>query len=225
MPERIQAGEQTVERDHERQVADAVHDERLVAGGRVRLHLVPEADQRERAQPDAFPADEHQPHVVAQHQHQHREGEQVEPSEEAPVAVVVVHVAGRVDVDQAADAGDYQRHDHRQRIEPERDVEIQSADVEPLPQVVEHEAVFRRQPEHPEKRAHREEERQDDDAASDETDRALAEGLLQPRAGKKIDRRADQRQQHDQSDEGNRNRMIHLSAIHAASRSHRRRSS
>jgi len=83
-------------------------------------------------------------------------------------------------VDESADAGDYQRHDHRQRIEPERDVEIQSADVEPLPEVVEHEAIFRRQSDHSEKCASRQQESQDDNATSNEADRALAECLLQP---------------------------------------------
>ncbi|MGA3231143.1 MAG: hypothetical protein ABSD51_14460, partial [Candidatus Binatus sp.] len=50
--------------------------------------------------------------------------------------------------------------------------------------------------------------------ASNQTDRALAERLLEPRARNEIDRRAKQRQRHDQSDERNRNRMIHrLAAV------------
>ena len=56
--------------------------------------LVPEADQRVRAEADAFPADEHQQQVVAQHQRQHREREQVQVGEEAPVRRLLVHVAG-----------------------------------------------------------------------------------------------------------------------------------
>ena len=149
MPDRIEAPEQRVESDDERPVADAIDDECLVAGGGVRKNLVPEADQRERAEPDALPSDEHQQQVVAEHQDEHREGEQVEPSEEAPVRLVVVHVAGRVDVDEAADAGDDQRHDHRERVEPERDIDVDAADVEPWPHAIEHEAAQVRKREHP----------------------------------------------------------------------------
>ncbi len=65
--------------------------------------------------------------------------------EEAPERLVVVHVAGRVDVDEAADAGDDQRHDHRKRVEPPCDIDVDAADREPRPHAVEHEAAFVRQ--------------------------------------------------------------------------------
>ena len=56
----------------------------LLPAVRVGQLLVPEADQRVGAEADAFPADEHQQQVVAQHQRQHREGEEVQVGEEAP---------------------------------------------------------------------------------------------------------------------------------------------
>ena len=83
----------------------------LPAAGLLRV-LEPEADQQVRGQADALPADEQHQQRAAEHQQQHEEQEQVQVGEEARVALVVVHVAGRVDVDQRADAGDDQRH-HR----------------------------------------------------------------------------------------------------------------
>ena len=117
--------------EHEAPVADAVGDERLLAGVRRALLLVPVADQQIRAQADPFPADEHHQEVVAQDQHQHEEAEQVEIAEEARHAGprLVGDVGGRVDVDQRADAGDDQQHHPRQRIEPESPRHLQAADA------------------------------------------------------------------------------------------------
>ncbi len=209
MAGRAERGEQAVERDHEGPIADPVDDERLVAGGGVADDLVPEADQRERAEADALPSHEQQPQIVAQHQQEHREGEQVEPAEEAPVRIIVVHVAGRVDVDQAADAGDDQRHQHRERIEPERDIDIEPADMNPAPEIVEHEAILGRQRQHHHEGAERDQKGEHDHAASDHGDRTLAESLLQPGAGEKVDRRAERGQQHYPADEGDADRMVH----------------
>ena len=55
--------------------------------------------------------------AVAEDEQQHREDEQVEVGEEAPVGRLVGHVAGRVDVDERADDGDDEDHDRRERIE------------------------------------------------------------------------------------------------------------
>ena len=109
-------------------VADAVDDERLLAGVGRRLLLEPEADQQVRAEADAFPADEHHQEVRAEHEHEHERGEQVQIREVARELAVglVVHVGGRVDVDQRADAGDDQDHHRRQRIEPEREARRRS---------------------------------------------------------------------------------------------------
>ena len=67
------------DRDGQADVADPVHEERLLAGGgRGRAVLVPEADQQVRRETDALPADVEHHEVVAEHQQQHRRDEQVE---------------------------------------------------------------------------------------------------------------------------------------------------
>ncbi len=67
---------------------------------------VPEADQRVGGEADEGPADDQQDEVAGEDQQQHREDEEVEVAEEAVVALVGVHVAERVEVDQGRDAGD-----------------------------------------------------------------------------------------------------------------------
>ena len=47
---------------------------------------------------------------------------------------VAVHVPDRVQVDQRADAGDEQRHRHRQRVDQEADVDLEPAGRQPLEQ-------------------------------------------------------------------------------------------
>ncbi len=133
-------------RQQEAEIADAVGDHGLLGGVRVgpgrppeRIHLVPEADQQERAQAHAFPADEqHQVRVAADQDHHHGD-EQVHEDEEAAVAAhvvleahVLVHVADGVDVDERAHAGDDQHHRHRERIHPEVPGDVQRADVDPV---------------------------------------------------------------------------------------------
>ena len=71
----------------------------------------PEPDQQVRAEPDPLPAEEHDQEVLGQHQHQHRGHEQVEPGEEGLAPLVVLHVADRVQVDEAGDAGHDQGHE------------------------------------------------------------------------------------------------------------------
>ena len=104
-------------RQRKSEVADAVHDERLVARvGRALLHEV-EADQQVTAQAHAFPADEQQQIIRRQHQGEHEEHEQVQIREEAVVAFFVRHVADGVNVNQRADAGDDHQHDHGQLVD------------------------------------------------------------------------------------------------------------
>ena len=57
-------------------VADAVGEERLERGVGVRLLLPPVADERERAEADQLPADDHLQRVLGQDEEQHRRGEQ-----------------------------------------------------------------------------------------------------------------------------------------------------
>ena len=92
--------EEAEDAEREAEVADAVDDEGLDGGGVGRRARVPEADQQVGGEADAFPAEEQLQEVVARHQHQHGEGEQREIGEEARAAVVVVHVADGVDVDE-----------------------------------------------------------------------------------------------------------------------------
>ena len=63
---------------------------------------------------------------MGQDQQQHREDEEVHVAEEAgePGVVLVGHVSDRVPVNEGADAGDDQRHDHRQRVEVEVDGDL-----------------------------------------------------------------------------------------------------
>ena len=90
----------------------------FLPASRRRLLLEPEADQQIRAEPDAFPADEHHQEVAAEHEHQHERREQVQVREVAGERRrSVLHVADRVDVDQQADAGHDQHHHRRQGIE------------------------------------------------------------------------------------------------------------
>jgi hypothetical protein len=107
----------------EAEVSDPVDDERLAAAVGVEAIAVPEADEKVGTQAHTLPAHEHEQEVVGQNQHQHREGEQVQVAEEAlesaVLAVVVVHVADRIDVDERAHAGHDQDHHRRDRVQGE----------------------------------------------------------------------------------------------------------
>ena len=97
-----------------------------------------EADQQIAAKANAFPAEEQDQQVVAQHQHQHGEHKQVHVGEEAAVAarllVILPHVAGGVDVNEEANAGDDAHHHQRQRIQIKHDGRLEAADGHPRPQ-------------------------------------------------------------------------------------------
>ena len=130
----VQRAERLEEHEHSQQesrVADAVGDERLLAGARLVGVLEPEADQQIGREPHAFPSDEEDEQRFAEHQHQHEEQEQVQVGEVARVTRIVLHVPDRIDVDQRADAGDDQRHDSGQAVEVERDLERSPADDRP----------------------------------------------------------------------------------------------
>ena len=97
--------------EDEAEVADAIDDERFLSGVGGKVLVVVEPDQKIRAETDAFPPDEHDDVVRAEHQHQHHEHEEVQIREEARVAGLVRHVADGVDVNQEPDP----RHDHQHR--------------------------------------------------------------------------------------------------------------
>ena len=107
--DRAELAEDHEDADRHADVADGVHDERLLGGGDRARPLVPEADQQVRRQADHAPADQQHDEVRRQHQDQHREHEQVQVGEVAALLHVAVHVPDRVDVDQEADA----RHDEQ----------------------------------------------------------------------------------------------------------------
>ena len=109
--------------EDEAEVADAVDDERFLAGVGGEVLVVVEADQQVRAEPDSFPSDEHHHVVRSEHEQQHHEHEEIEVGEEARVALLVRHVAGGVDVDQEADPRDDQQHRAGERIDAEREVD------------------------------------------------------------------------------------------------------
>ena len=100
-------------RNQESKIANPIDDECFLTGRRRRVFCEPEADQQVRRQAHALPADEHDQIVLRQHQRQHEEHEQVHVRHEAVVTVVFPHVADRVDVNEEADAGDYEQHDER----------------------------------------------------------------------------------------------------------------
>ena len=201
--QRLHAGalgrvEQQEHAEEEGEVTDAIDDERLAAGGRVLVLLEPEADQQERAQADALPADEHDGHVRGEDEDQHRSHEQIQVAEVRRVARLVAHVARRVDVDQRADERDDQDHHRRQRIEPERERDLEVRDLDPgvdvllergaeriiLPVLVEQRAEHQ-----PQRQPAGGNHRRDRDRLDRAARQLAAEG--------QVDRRADQRQQRD----------------------------
>ena len=122
--ERAEEGEDAEDPEDEAEVADAVDDERLLAGVGRELLLVVVPDQQVRAQAHAFPPDEEHEEVAAEHEDEHREHEEVQVREEAPVALLVPHVARGVDVDEETHERDEQQHQGRQRIDPQRHVHV-----------------------------------------------------------------------------------------------------
>ncbi len=140
--------EQQEDPEQEAEVADAVDDEGLHPAVGIPAVAVPEADQQIRAEPHAFPAEEEHQQVVAEDEQQHRAQEQVQVREEAleaaVVAVVVVHVADRVDVDQRADARDDQAHDRRERIERETHLGGNATRADPGEDLVDQHAALAR---------------------------------------------------------------------------------
>src|SRR5579863_9833021 len=85
-------------RQRESEIADAVHDERLVAGVGGEFFQEVKSDQQVTAQAHSLPADEQKQVIRSKHQHQHEKHEQVEVGEEAVITAFVRHVADRVDM-------------------------------------------------------------------------------------------------------------------------------
>jgi len=101
---------------HEAEVADAIHQERLAGRRRGAGPAKPEADQQVAAQAHAFPKYEQDQKVAGQHQHGHRKHEQRHLGEKPRITRVPAHVAGRIDRHQQADQRDHGQHDGAHRI-------------------------------------------------------------------------------------------------------------
>jgi len=195
----LQRAQRAVEQEHAEQetgVADTVDDKGLLAGARVGGVVEPEADQQVTRQPHAFPAHEQHQQRTPQHQQQHEEEEEVEVGEEAPEALVVGHIAHRIDVDDRADAGDDERHHGGEAVEVEGDLELAVADEGPA---IGHfddrrkAAGLQRQ-----QRLHREREGQQRQPAADDGDEALADAVAAQSGGQHaVEQEAQQRQQDD----------------------------
>ena len=93
--EGAEVGDHQEHREQKAEVADAVKDERFLAGVRSRLTQVVKADQQVGGESHALPADEQEQEVLRQHQRQHEEHEQVEVGEVAPVSVFVAPCSRR----------------------------------------------------------------------------------------------------------------------------------
>ena len=117
--------EQHEHRDEEAEVADAVDDERFLAGVRVRFLAEPETDQQIRAKTDAFPPDEHHRVIRSEDEHEHEEHEQVQIREVPRIAWILAHVADAEDVDQRSDARDDEQHHERELVEHQRRADLQ----------------------------------------------------------------------------------------------------
>ena len=130
--ERPQVRVEHEHRDQKADVADAVHDERLLPRVSVRRIEIPETDQEIRAQADTLPTDEHDGITGSHHKNQHESDEQIEVREIARIPWIVPHVTDAKDVDQHSHAGDDQDHHHRQLIELECGVDVEITDGHPL---------------------------------------------------------------------------------------------
>ena len=80
---------------------------------------------------DQFPEDEHHQKIVRQDDPEHREREQAQAREVARERAVLAHVTPGKNVDGAADAGDDEHHQQTERVEPQPEVHLQIADLQP----------------------------------------------------------------------------------------------
>src|SRR6266849_7980760 len=112
-------------------VADGVHDEGFASCQDRRPALEPEADQQVGTEADEGPADDQPDEIPGEDEKEHREDAEVHVREEARVAGVLSHVADRIDVDQEADAGDYQHNQGRERVDVEVEGDVEVAALPP----------------------------------------------------------------------------------------------
>src|ERR671922_2848816 len=206
----VEGPEQQKHAQDEAEVTDSIDDEGFVAGAGIIVIGIPKPDQSVRAQADSFPTDEKQQQTIAQHQGQHRRGEQVEISEETPEGIVVVHVAGGVNMDETSYAGNNEDHHCRQRIHHKSHVDFQRAKIHPAIKVVDEKTLFRFETFEHQESVQREAEGNDNGSASDKADRLLAQALLDFCAEQAVNNCAEQRQKNDPTNKIALYRIFHL---------------
>ena len=128
---RAEQHEQAENSEKEAKITDTVDDERLHRSGVGGWLLVPEADQQVGRNADAFPAEEHLQEIVRRHQHQHGEGEERQIGKEPRTVRIVMHVADRIDMNQARNGVDHHQHDCRQRINAQCPVNAERTRIHP----------------------------------------------------------------------------------------------
>ena len=206
--------------DHEHgqqqpEVADPVHDERLLTGSRLGLVVEPEPDEEVAAETHAFPPDEQDRKVGAEHQHQHEEDKQVQVGEIAWVRSVLTHVSHAEHVDQGTDTGHYHEHHGRQLVDLERQIDLQLTNRHPRPHAHDVGRVMYgpRESHDPYKSG--------DEGADQNTDAYYTHGAFRVRpeeAQPTVRQKAQERQQHREPDHRYRAGIIHEADSSSASR-------
>jgi hypothetical protein len=176
----------------EAEVTHAVDDEGLLARVRGRLLLVPEADQEVRAESDRLPEHVEDEEVGRQHQHHHGEDEEVEVGEETGVAVIPVHVSGRVEMDQEADSRDHEQHDGGELVHLHRHRRREAAGADPREEL----AHVRLAVEHA-----REDEARGDEGQAQRGHGDPVRGASGKTAEERVQQRAREREERNQPDE------------------------
>ena len=124
-------GEEHKDTDEKRKVADAVYDKRLFTGGRLVEVCVPEPDQEVRTEPDTFPPHKENGDTLRHYQREHRKHKEVQIGKVPRIAVVFCHVPNRVKMDHRTDKRDDEHHDHRERVDHEREIDMEITRDEP----------------------------------------------------------------------------------------------
>ncbi len=122
---------------------NGVHDERLLARFDGRAPLMPVVDEQVRGEADHSPPGQEQQQVPAHDEQEHREDEERLVGVVAPLLLVPVHVADRVDEDEEADPRDHQHHEDGERVDQHRGPDAQLAGGQPRPGGREDRAVLR----------------------------------------------------------------------------------
>ena len=124
-------GDETHEPEGEADIANAIGDERLLACEAGFALGVPEADEQVRREADELPRREDDEQVVRENQQEHREHEEVEIGEEAPIAGVVTHVANAVEMDKRTHRRDDDQERPGERVHVEAEIEGEVAGGDP----------------------------------------------------------------------------------------------